>query len=134
MSTVPLGQSRTLRQGSRAALLNFGPLLPQAQTVAESLGLTLVDMRFVKPLDEARVAELATTHSLLVSLEDHAVQGGAGSAVAEYLLASRIQCELLCLGIPDRWIEHASRDEQLVDCGLSTAQIEARISERIEAG
>jgi 1-deoxy-D-xylulose-5-phosphate synthase len=133
MQRIPLGQSRTLRQGKRAALLNFGPLLPQARAVAEALDLTLVDMRFVKPLDEARIAQLAADHALLVTLEDHAVQGGAGSAVAEYLQAGGPHRELLCLGVPDRWIEHASRAEQLVDCGLSADQITQRIEARLNA-
>jgi len=133
MQLIPLGQSRTLRQGKRAALLNFGPLLPQARAVAEALDLTLVDMRFVKPLDEVRIAQLAADHALLVTLEDHAVQGGAGSAVGEYLQASGLHSELLCLGVPDRWIEHASRAEQLVDCGLSADQITQRIEARLNA-
>jgi 1-deoxy-D-xylulose-5-phosphate synthase len=133
MQRIPLGQSRTLRKGKRAALLNFGPLLPQARAVAEALDLTLVDMRFVKPLDEARIAQLAADHALLVTLEDHAVQGGAGSAVAEYLQAGGPHRELLCLGVPDRWIEHASRAEQLVDCGLSADQITQRIEARLNA-
>jgi 1-deoxy-D-xylulose-5-phosphate synthase len=133
MTQIPLGQSRTLRQGSRAALLNFGPLLPQAEAAAQALDLTLVDMRFVKPLDESRISELAARHSLLVTLEDHAVQGGAGSAVAEYLQASGLGGDLLSLGVPDRWIEHASRAEQLVDCGLSAEQIVRRIEARLKA-
>ncbi|WP_020681949.1 1-deoxy-D-xylulose-5-phosphate synthase [Marinobacterium rhizophilum] len=133
MNRIPLGHSRTLRSGRRAALLNFGPLLPQAQAAAEALDLTLVDMRFVKPLDESRITELAASHHLLVTLEDHAIQGGAGSAVAEYLQASNLHGNLLCLGVPDRWIEHASRAEQLVDCGLSADQIETRIAARLNA-
>ncbi len=133
MTRIPLGQSRTLRQGRRAALLNFGPLLPQAEAAAQALDLTLVDMRFVKPLDASRIAELAASHSLLITLEDHAVQGGAGSAVAEYLQAGGLGGDLLCLGVPDRWIEHASRAEQLVDCGLSADQIIRRIEAWLNA-
>nr|WP_067286075.1 1-deoxy-D-xylulose-5-phosphate synthase [Marinobacterium profundum] len=133
MVQIPLGQSRTLRQGKGAALLNFGPLLPQAEAAAQALDLTLVDMRFVKPLDESRISALVASHSLLVTLEDHAVQGGAGSAVAEYLQARGLGGDLLCLGVPDRWIEHASRAEQLVDCGLSADQIITRIKARLKA-
>ncbi len=133
MNRISLGQSNTLRSGHRAALLNFGPLLPQAQIAAQALDLTLVDMRFVKPLDEARIAELAADHELLVTLEDHAVQGGAGSAVAEYLQATGLNGNLLCLGVPDRWIEHASRNEQLLECGLGADQISARIEARLNA-
>ncbi|NVK41843.1 MAG: 1-deoxy-D-xylulose-5-phosphate synthase [Oceanospirillaceae bacterium] len=132
LETLPIGKSRTLREGAQAALLNFGPLLPRAQAVAEALDLTLVDMRFVKPLDEARVRELTTSHDLLVTLEDHALAGGAGSAVAEFMASDRLASELLCLGIPDRWIEHGSRDEQLEDCGLSEAQIRAAIEARLQ--
>ncbi|KAA0876304.1 1-deoxy-D-xylulose-5-phosphate synthase [Nitrincola tapanii] len=123
----PLPQAHLLRQGSQAALLNFGPLLPQALIVAEALDLTLVDMRLVKPLDHSMLKRLQAQHSLWISLEDHAQVGGAGSALAEYLQQEHADNALLILGIPDRWIEHASREEQLAECGLDAAGIEAQI-------
>lgn len=128
---LPLGKSRLLRQGQKAALLNFGPLLPAAQRAAEQLNLTLVDMRFVKPLDGAQIDTLARQHQLLVTLEDHAIQGGAGSAVSEYLHSTGQKTDLLTLGIPDRWIEHATRDEQLTECGLDTQSIIQAIKKRL---
>lgn len=132
-TTTPLqtGKSRTLRQGQKVALLNFGPLLDTASKVAEANDYTLVDMRFVKPLDAEAISQLAGDHELLVSIEDHAVQGGAGSAVAEYLQQARLNTDLLMLGIPDRWIAHASRAEQLAECGLDAAGIEASIRQQL---
>lgn len=133
-TTTPLqaGKSRTLRQGQKVALLNFGPLLDTARRVAEANDFTLVDMRFVKPLDAEAISQLAGCHKLLVSIEDHAVQGGAGSAVAEYLQQARLNTDLLMLGIPDRWIAHASRAEQLAECGLDAAGIETSIRQHLQ--
>ncbi|WP_027858979.1 1-deoxy-D-xylulose-5-phosphate synthase [Marinobacterium jannaschii] len=131
MQEIKLGQSRLIKAGKQAAILNFGPLLPAARQVAQQQGYTLVDMRFVKPLDHARIEQLAASHELLVTLEDHAIQGGAGSAVGEYLHRSRLTMPLLQLGIPDRWIEHASRGQQLAECGLDAAGISAAISQRL---
>ncbi|MBV1787441.1 1-deoxy-D-xylulose-5-phosphate synthase [Marinobacterium sp. D7] len=125
------GKARLLREGSRATILNFGPLLPQAQRVADALDLTLVDMRFVKPLDGELIERLAAEHELLVTLEDHAVMGGAGSAVAEYLQQRSSHTPLLLLGVPDRWIEHASRGEQLRECGLDAEGIQRAIEQRL---
>ena len=127
------GKSRTLRQGQKVALLNFGPLLDTASKVAEANDYTLVDMRFVKPLDAEAISQLAGDHELLVSIEDHAVQGGAGSAVAEYLQQARLNTDLLMLGIPDRWIAHASRAEQLAECGLDAAGIETSIRQHLQS-
>ncbi len=128
---LALGKGRTLRQGQQVALLNFGPLLETAQQVAEANDYTLVDMRFVKPLDEDVIKQMAASHELLVTLEDHAVQGGAGSAVTEYLQQAGVPTSLLMLGIPDRWIAHASRSEQLAECGLDAAGIETSIRQRL---
>ncbi len=129
---LQLGISRTLRQGKKVALLNFGPLLDSARQAAEANDYTLVDMRFVKPLDTKAIKQLSASHELLVSVEDHAVQGGAGSAVAEYLQQAGIPTPLLMLGIPDYWIAHASRNEQLAECGLDAAGIEQSIRQRLK--
>lgn len=128
---INLGRSKELRRGESAALLNFGPLLPAAKEVAERLNLTLVDMRFVKPLDSEMIDTLAEEHQLLVTLEDHSIQGGAGSAVSEYLHQAGLTTPLLKLGIPDRWIEHATRQEQLTECGLDADGIAQAIGERL---
>lgn len=129
---LQLGISRTLRQGKKVALLNFGPLLDSARQAAKANDYTLVDMRFVKPLDTKAIKQLSASHELLVSLEDHAVQGGAGSAVAEYLQQAGIPTPFLMLGIPDYWIAHASRNEQLAECGLDAAGIEQSIRQRLK--
>jgi 1-deoxy-D-xylulose-5-phosphate synthase len=131
-ATLDIGKSRVLRRGKQVALLNFGPLLDSARQVADTNGYTLVDMRFVKPLDSCMVEQLADEHELLVTLEDHAIQGGAGSAVAEFCTQAALETELLLLGIPDRWIGHASRSEQLAECGLDTAGIETAIRQRLQ--
>lgn len=129
---LPLGEGRLLRSGQRGAILNFGPLLPQALDVAEALNLTLADMRFIKPLDGALIDRLADSHELLITLEDHAVQGGAGSAVADYLNQRQTPAALLPLGVPDRWIEHDARSGQLAHCGLDAAGIRTAIESRLQ--
>ncbi|SEG81371.1 1-deoxy-D-xylulose-5-phosphate synthase [Marinobacterium lutimaris] len=125
------GRAKLIRSGQKAAILNFGPLLPAAQQAADQQNLTLVDMRFVKPLDTALIDQLAQSHELLVTLEDHAIAGGAGSAVGEYLQSRGTQTQLLQLGIPDHWIEHASRGAQLAECGLDAEGIKAAVEQRL---
>ncbi|RVU29943.1 1-deoxy-D-xylulose-5-phosphate synthase [Neptunomonas marina] len=117
--TLPVGKARLLRTGtSDTALLNFGPLLQQVQQMAESGDHTLVDMRFVKPLDTELLTHLLAQHQHIVTFEDHAIQGGAGSAVAEWLAQQAWAGKLTLRGIPDHWVEHGSRDEQLRECGI----------------
>ena len=128
-----LGQSRTVRVGKRAVILNFGPLLHTAEQVANELDLGLVDMRFVKPLDETTLNKLVRTYSCFITLEDGVVAGGAGSAVNEWLTKHQKNTACLNLGIPDRWIEHATRDEQLQDAGLDTDSIRVQIKGFIQA-
>jgi len=123
LQQLEIGKSRLIQQGQKVALLNFGPLLAEAEKAAEQLNATLVDMRFVKPLDIEQIQQLAGSHDLLVTVEDHAIQGGAGSSVGEYLHQHQLDCELLTLGIPDRWIEHAGRGAQLSECGLDATGI-----------
>ena len=130
MSELPLGKGVLRRHGKDIAILNFGVLLDGALQAAATLDATVADMRFVKPLDAELVRELAQSHALLVTLEDHAVMGGAGSAVNECLAAAGISVPLLNLGIPDRFIEHATRGEMLAECGLDAAGIEAAIRNR----
>ncbi len=129
MQSIPLGQSRTCRTGENIAILNFGTLLPQALNVAENLNATVVDMRFVKPLDTARLTELMQTHNTFVTLEENAIQGGAGSAVAEYLFAQQFKGHLLQIGLPDYFIPQGSQQEILVDLGLDAKGIEKQIRE-----
>lgn len=132
IQTIELGQSRTLNQGSKVALLNFGPLLEIAQEVANANGYSLIDMRFVKPLDQNIIQQAAESHDLLVSIEDHSVINGAGSSVSEHLHQQKISTPLLMLGIPDHWIGHASRAQQLQQCGLDAAGMIKAIEERLK--
>ena len=128
------GHGRVLRRGTRVAILSFGSLLRPAYEAAEALDATLADMRWIKPLDEALVARLAVGHELLITVEDNAVVGGAGSAVCETLARRRLHPCVLNLGLPDRFLEHAERGEILAQCGLDSAGIvaaaEARLRER----
>ncbi|MGR6981687.1 1-deoxy-D-xylulose-5-phosphate synthase [Testudinibacter sp. P27/CKL/0425] len=133
LAEIPLGQSKLIRQGEKVAILNFGTLLPSAVSAAEALNATVIDMRFVKPLDQARIEALAAECSLLVSLEDNAVQGGAGSAVAEYLnqlaVSKKIAVPpLLQLGFPDYFLPQGEQAEILADLQLDAAGIQQRIS------
>ncbi|MGB0204400.1 MAG: 1-deoxy-D-xylulose-5-phosphate synthase [Neptuniibacter sp.] len=127
MTQLEIGKSKTLRQGQKVALLNFGPLLDTAKAIADQSNYTVVDMRFVKPLDADLIKQLSDSHDLLVSIEDHSIKGGAGSAVSEYLHQNNINTPLLMLGIPDKWIEHATRQQQLEMCGLDQAGIQRSI-------
>ncbi|GAA5217424.1 1-deoxy-D-xylulose-5-phosphate synthase [Corallincola platygyrae] len=124
MKAVPLGQSRTVREGSgntatgSVAILSFGTLLSAAKQAAEELDATVVDMRFIKPLDTAIIDQMAATHDVLVTLEDNVIMGGAGSAVNEYLMSSK-QCKpVLNLGLPDEIIKHGGQEEILAELGL----------------
>ncbi len=123
MSEIPIGQSRTLRSGQRIALLCFGTLLQQCKPVAEALDATLIDMRFVKPLDETALTQACAEHELLVTIEENAIAGGAGSAVNEWLCANKQQIPVLNLGLPDCWIKHGSQSEILAELGLDSAGI-----------
>ena len=133
MQALPIGRGRVLRQGKEIAILAFGTLLQQAKPVADALDATLVDMRFVKPLDEALLAELAASHQTLVTLEEGSLIGGAGSAVNETLQRLRVYKPVLNLGLPDRFIEQGSQAEILQLLGLDAAGIEASIRQFIAA-
>ena len=113
LDTLPIGKAELRRRGHGLALLSFGAMLAPAATVAAELDATLVNMRFVKPLDEALILELAKSHDAFVTLEDNAIAGGAGSAVAECLAAHGITLPILHLGLPDVYLEHGSREEVL---------------------
>ncbi|AUZ80413.1 1-deoxy-D-xylulose-5-phosphate synthase [Aeromonas caviae] len=133
MQALPLGKGRVVREGKGTAILAFGTLLQQARTAAEALDATLVDMRFVKPMDEALVLSLAASHDHFVTLEDNAIMGGAGSAVNELLMGSK-QCKpVLNLGLPDRFIEQGTQDEIYALLGLDSVGIQTRIESWLQA-
>ncbi len=129
LSTLPWGRARRVRQGHGIALLAFGTLLESATAVGEALDATVVNMRFVKPLDLECVLELADEHHLLVTLEENVVHGGAGSGVNEALAEAGRTVRVVNLGLPDRFIEQGTQTEQLAEAGLLPAQIEQRVRE-----
>lgn len=135
LDTVPVGRGIVRRRGTGAAVLVFGTLLPAALKAAEVLDLTVVDMRFVKPMDVELVLEMAAEHALgLVTLEEGCLMGGAGSAVSETLAANAIVTPILHLGLPDRFIDHGDQGALLAGVGLDAAGIENAIRSRFFAG
>jgi 1-deoxy-D-xylulose-5-phosphate synthase len=132
MQTLPLGKGVVRRRGrGGVAILAFGTLVKPALDAAEDLDATVADMRFVKPLDAELVAELAATHRLLVTVEENAVSGGAGSAVAEALAERSIVTPLLQLGLPDRFVDHGDQAQLLASVGLDRSGIVAAIRRRL---
>jgi 1-deoxy-D-xylulose-5-phosphate synthase len=123
LQTLPIGKGEVRRQGKQIAILAFGSMLAPALAAAESLDATVANMRFVKPLDETLVLQLAGEHTLLVTVEENVVQGGAGSAVAECLAQHGVTVPLLHLGLPDTFIEQGEPAKLLADCGLDAAGI-----------
>ncbi len=118
LQTLPIGKGEVRRNGRQVAILAFGSMLAPALEAGNQLDATVVNMRFVKPLDEELVLRLAREHTLLVTVEENAVQGGAGSAVAECLAQHGIVVPLLHLGLPDHFIEQGEHRQLLADCGL----------------
>ncbi|WP_078083005.1 1-deoxy-D-xylulose-5-phosphate synthase [Microbulbifer mangrovi] len=130
LDTLPVGKGRVIQAGKDIAILSFGTLLASAKEAADKIGATLVDMRWVKPLDEALIDQMADSHDLLVTLEENTVAGGAGSAVSEYLNQRVIPVPLLQLGLPDKIIEHGKHPKLLAEIGLDAKGIEEQIRER----
>ncbi|WP_017891827.1 1-deoxy-D-xylulose-5-phosphate synthase [Serratia sp. S4] len=127
LNSLPIGKGLVRREGEKLAILNFGTLLPEAAQVAETLNATLVDMRFVKPLDEQLILELAASHDALVTLEENAIMGGAGSGVNELLMARRRVVPVLNIGLPDFFVSQGSQEEVRSDLGLDAAGIQRQI-------
>lgn len=127
MATLPLGKGLLVRDGKGIAILCFGTLLTNARIVADKLNTSLCDMRFVKPLDTELVEKIAASHDLLVTLEENAIAGGAGSAVAEHLHRIGLNLPMLQLGFADEFVDHDSQKQQLAQQGLDAASIENRI-------
>ncbi len=131
LTPLEIGKGVIRRSGQRVALLVFGVQLSEAIKVGETLDATVVDMRFVKPLDEALVRQLAAEHVLLVTVEENSVMGGAGSAVSEFLAAENSLTPILHLGLPDYYVEHAKPAQMLAECGLDAAGIESAVRQRL---
>ncbi len=123
MRAIPLGQSRPLRQGEGIALLAFGSMVATSETLAEELNASLIDMRFVKPIDREAIRKAAAQHDMLVTLEENAIHGGAGSAVNEVLAEQQISIPVLNIGLRDEFIPHGTREECLQQAGLTRSGV-----------
>ena len=127
MTAIPLGKAEIRRTGKRVALLAFGSMLTPALEAGTAFNTTVVNMRFVKPLDTELVIELAKTHDLLITIEENVVAGGAGAAVNECLAAAGAKVRVINLGLPDRFVEHGDHKTSLSECGLDAAGIRRTI-------
>ncbi len=136
LTTFAIGKSRSIREGKKIAILSFGALLPAAKRVAEQINASLIDMRFVKPLDTQAIIDACERHDLIVTLEENAVAGGAGSGVAEFIHQNGIQADLLLLGLPDIFVDHGRPEDLLAQCGLDEKgilkSIQTRLTDRKE--
>ncbi len=132
MKALPVGRGEVRREGKRVAILAFGSMLASALAAAGELNATVANMRFVKPIDRELVFRLATTHELLVTVEESAIAGGAGSAVAEALSSDGLAMPLMMLGLPDQFVEHGDPQVLLSDCGLDAAGIVRAIHQRLD--
>ncbi|MGB5281474.1 MAG: 1-deoxy-D-xylulose-5-phosphate synthase [Arenicellales bacterium] len=124
---IEIGKSRTMLQGKQIAILAFGSMVGPAVEVGKAINATVINMRFVKPLDEEVIEQVAASHELLVTIEENAIKGGAGSAVNEYLSSIQSTRQMLNLGLPDRFIEHGDTALLLAECGLDAAGIQKAI-------
>ncbi len=132
MTNISIGKALTCRTGNNIAILVFGTLLSAAITAADELNASVINMRFVKPIDETLVMELSKTHNLIVTIEENCIPGGAGSAINELFAANNIQTPILNLGLPDQFLEHGHTNEMLHNCGLDSQGIINSIKARIK--
>ena len=131
MNALAVGRGEVRREGKRVAILAFGSMVKPALDAANELNATVANMRFVKPIDRELVFRLATTHDLLVTVEESVVAGGAGAAVIEALAAEGFAVPVLTLGLPDQFVEHGDPQQLLVDCGLDAEGIARSVRERL---
>jgi 1-deoxy-D-xylulose-5-phosphate synthase len=131
LTSIEIGKAEIRRQGKKIAILAFGSMLTPSLAAAEELDATVANMRFVKPLDVDLVMQLANSHDLIVTVEENTVMGGAGAAVIEALQAMRKNNNVLCLGLPDTFIEHGIHETMLAECGLDAKGIKAAIEKRL---
>ena len=134
LQAIPLGKGEVRRQGNRIAILAFGTMVAPSLAAGDELDATVANMRFVKPLDVELVKQLATTHDVLVTVEEGSVMGGAGAAVSEALAEAGIVKPVLHLGLPDKFIDHGDVAQLLAMCGLDAKGIEASIRKRFDKG
>ena len=126
---IPIGKSTLIQRGQKVAILVFGQLLSEVIDISKKLSLTLVDMRFAKPIDKDRIDELASSHQHLITIEDNVVTGGAGSSINEYLVERGYEITITNFGIPDQIISHGSQSELYAEIGLDKKSLEYRINE-----
>ena len=131
LSTLPIGKGQLRRQGQKIAILAFGSMLAPALEAAEKLNATVANMRFVKPLDIDLVENLAKSHDLIITIEENAIMGGAGAAVMEAMQLLNIETPMLCLGLPDHFIEHGVHENMLAECGLDADGIINAIEKKL---
>lgn len=127
MQCIEIGKSKLIRQGQAIAILNFGCLLNEVLISAETLNATVINMRFVKPLDEEAILAITKDHQILVTVEENVIQGGAGSAVNEFILTKKLKCDMLNIGLPDAFIQQGNQVEIRDDLGLSAEKITRKI-------
>ena len=133
LETVAIGKGISRREGKTVAILAFGSMVRPALAAAEELNATVIDMRFVKPLDEELIGGMATTHKLIVTVEENTVLGGAGSAVNEFLLQENYQISVLNLGLPDKFLDHGKVPQMLENAGLDSKSITTAIQNKLQA-
>ena len=133
MAALEIGKGRKIREGGEVAILSFGTLLSAAQEAGEKLNASVADMRFVKPLDTELIDQLAATHSLIVTVEENVIAGGAGSAVTEYLLQRGVNVAVLQLGLPDTFVDHGNHLTLLSQLGLDAEGIAQSIQQQLQS-
>lgn len=132
MQALPIGKAEIVKRGKDVVILAFGSCLEDCHIVASRIGASLVNMRFIKPLDADVIMEMANSHKLVVTVEENAIMGGAGSGVSELLAASGGAYNILNIGIPDNYIEHGSRQDCLTWAGLDADGIFEQVNKRLE--
>jgi len=133
MTALPIGEARVTHEGSSVALLAFGTMVTPATLIGTESNYTVVNMRFVKPLDTRLIDNIAATHDLIITIEENAIPGGAGAGIAEYLLESGITASVKIIGLPDEFVDHGSREELLQHCQLNEAGLRQQIGAHIDA-
>jgi 1-deoxy-D-xylulose-5-phosphate synthase len=133
LTELEIGKSELKKEGKTTAILAFGTLLQPALEASEQLGCTVINMRFVKPIDTDMIKRIAESHDLIVTIEENAVQGGAGSAVNEYLNTINSTISIINLGLPDKFIDHGKQDQMLAECGLDANGIVNTIKSHFQA-
>ncbi len=132
MTVLPIGESRTIIEGKSIAILSFGPVLEIAKGVASEMNATLIDMRFIKPLDEKKLIQIGNNHDVIFTIEESVVEGGAGSAVNEFLLGEGVAVHIFNYGLPDKLLAHGSREDMLVEAGLDLENFRSFVKSKIK--